>query len=98
MSAFCFSKFLDEFEESCHYIVTASGEAGTWIVRRAGVVGLDDEHGMWKACDHMTPARMCRVDRCSCRMVNVMGYGPCRHMAKVIACSRMLGYCLQIIN
>ena len=46
MSAFCFSNFLDEFEESCNYIVEASGEAGTWIVRRAGVVGLDDEHGM----------------------------------------------------
>ena len=83
ISPFCLSMILDEFEESCNYIAEETGHRGVWRVRRLGSLALDDENNLWKQCDHMTPCRFTRIDRCSCRMVQVMGYGPCRHMAKV---------------
>ena len=83
VSPFCMSKILDEFQESCNYTLQPWHVPGTWLVRRLGTLAVDDDECLWKAVDHMTPARLTRIDCCSCRMVQVMGYGPCRHMAKV---------------
>jgi hypothetical protein len=83
VAPFALIHIVDEFVDSVNYALHPTGMPGLWMVVRSGSAAENELNEWWLTCEHESRPRYTSVDNCSCRMPLVMGYGPCRHMAKV---------------
>ena len=80
VAPFALMQIVHEFIESVNYSLQPTEMPGLWMV----VAAESYLNEWWSTSEQASRPQYTTVDDCSCRMPLVMGFGPCRHMAKVI--------------
>ena len=95
VAPFALMQIIHEFNDSVNYVLQPTVMPGLWrVVRTSSIPVVQDSNNDWWACtDSDTQARYTTLENCSCRMLLVMGFGPCRHMAKVSYVITFIGSC-----
>ena len=84
VAPFALMHIVHKYIDSVNYSIQPTGMPGLWMVVRTGSAAQTYLNEWWTISDQPARPRYTTIDDCSCRMPLVMGFGPCRHMAKVI--------------
>ena len=84
VAPFALMQIVHEYIDSVNYSLQPTGMPGLWMVVSTGSAAETYLNEWWSPSDQAACPRYTTIDGCSCRMPLVMGFGPCRHMAKVI--------------